>query len=230
MLSKSMISKLFSAIEKDSHFSAHDFIIDNGNKFIATYRYVDEYYYVVDVARTLQDITRMLGEPTETRRYIRMRPSFAYEEKIVPVNKDDIIEKVFQEWLQALWDDVISEPALRNYKNLEAKLEELRRSVKKEADEPFAENEILEWGRKLEELKAGLIKKLEESIEDQEELKQQVKQLAKEVAALKQGLPHFTKKKWFSFAATRVGLWLSDPKNTIGLIEIGERVKGLLGS
>jgi predicted RNase H-like nuclease (RuvC/YqgF family) len=102
---------------------------------------------------------------------------------------------------------MVSVPVVRQLEAISSTIEELRERVQVLPDELLSRSEINKFRESLDLIKAEFSEQLKKEINDNEELKQKVDALSKDIDFLKQTLESMTKRKWLEMFGTRLHKW-----------------------
>jgi hypothetical protein len=214
MLSELLLQELRDIIS-DSKFSYHDFEIENVNYFKVTYKYQPDLSFTIESTYDEKNIISII-------------PGKIWETERTEVKGSSSIKNTFKEWLDNIWKKIMIDPVHRILEEQKFKVDEILNAIKDFPDEYFTVNEAEELREKLDDLEKNMMENLQNTITDKKELEAEIKSLHNEINTLKTTLTSFKKPKWFQSLGTRIGVWLSDPKNQQSLLQGAVALKKLI--
>lgn len=155
-----------------------------------------------------------------------MRPGReSVEEAFLAEERSGLLAEI-KEWLRRLHNDIISEPALRQFKEHAEAINKLKERLSVLPDEPMSRSDVQAFSEGLDKLKVEMTDQLKQQTADKEELKGRVDELSREIEFLKRTLDSMTKRQWGALLATRVQRWKS--RFTLRQLSAGTKVLKLL--
>ena len=231
MIRPDLMKAVLVALESHRYLAPEDFAVTEysnreGNPCLAVqYRYDKNLSFKFSIPT--QKTRKSRDESGETYRFhCTMRPGReAVEEALFADERDGLLSELKQ-WMGRLYDDVVSAPAIRQFQDHAAAINELTERLNELPDEPLSRADVQAFSDGLEKVKADLTEELKQHSKDKDELKNQVQELTRDIDFLKKTLESMTKRQWGELFTSRVHRWKS--RFSLRQLAAGARVAKLL--
>jgi hypothetical protein len=216
MVSEKMMREIQAALETGT-FSVHDFEIKIDTPFTITYKYRPGIVF---------QISTKPGD--KTKREISYKPGTVWANVTMDADDGYDVTGAIREWLYSILELLSLSPVERRIEEQRIKIEEILTSMKEFPNEYFSAEEAEDLKSKLDALEATLTESIRKNATDQKEMQAQLDKLRTEMETLKLTLGSLKKPKWYQSLGTRIGLWMSDPKNQQALLQGAVTLKKML--
>ena len=158
--------------------------------------------------------------------HVSVRPGHeSIEESLSTRSRHELISEL-REWLGRLYEDMVSLPIVRQFKEHARAIDQLQERLEKMPDEPISQADIETYREDLEKLKTEIFERLEEEFDDTQQLKAKVDDLTRDIDLLKATLNSLTKRKWGELLFSRLHKWTG--RVTLRQISAGTKALKLL--
>ena len=114
-----------------------------------------------------------------------------------------------KEWVNRLYNDVLSEPIARKFQEHERAINQLTARLDGLPDEPISQTDVEVFSEGLEKLRTEILTQLEKESADKGRLEARIDDLSSDIDFLKQTLESMTKRKWGELLFARFNKWKS---------------------
>ncbi|SMQ75926.1 hypothetical protein SAMN05444673_2570 [Bacillus sp. OV166] len=185
-------------------FLSEDFIItseseeqDNAVSVKIKYLYIPDYYFVVYISGN--------GSNFE----VEYCPGMIIKKEITECKNTYNFYSTLDKWLFNIEKEMQASPIVRKLMEHEDILKQFQEKIHQmeNADNYFSTVEQDDYLQRLDKLEEAFTKKLEEDIQENDELSEQIAKLNSEINTLKTQLDALSKKNWFLSLSTRLFTW-----------------------
>lgn len=241
MIRQKFLRTINECIENTKQFSVSDFSIQNKKSSIRgvdvileiKYLHHDDYYmrfYIPD-SRSLITQKDYLNQETKISEYVIECESCPGELKLIEkihITGVDSIIKNLQNWLDIMWDEMMSIPINNKINKLKEKVDCLFEKVNDIPDEYFSDKEKKEFEDKLITLEKRFQENLGKQDLEKADLENKLEALHKEIESLKDTLSVLKKQSWIKSLAGKVITWSSKPENQKMIVDSAKMIKGFI--
>ncbi|HLP55116.1 MAG TPA: hypothetical protein VK151_08810 [Fluviicola sp.] len=237
-----ILKKITSTLDNTlNQINSYDFIIDSKNgQVIITYHYKPETFFKFSFQNQVEEYTKKVEYNANTRN-AALALYGTSEIKTKEVVKQDFniqgtmspgglsteeqfdlyglidLQKKLGNWINYIWEDLSADPAIRSFQDKQTELLEFLKQYNFDAipngDDHFSKEEIEMIKQKLDAIEESFKKKLNEAIEDKNQLKSELNELKREFETFKQTILNLTKKNWIKATITKLFVWGSKKEN-----------------
>lgn len=207
---------------------------------LITYEYKEEYFFKIivpevkvritkkDVVTSLMNIGSVDKDYDVWAYEITKCPgSFTLKEVDVVHSTDEILKQISQ-WLDYLWEELLSIPIVRELEFQKNEIEKIKGRLENIQDLPFTKDEAENLKSRLDNLEAKFAEKFTQNELSEEDLQSKITELHNEIEGLKSTIFSLNKKGWFKSFISKTFTWLSKEENRKMLKDGTELIRPML--
>ena len=205
MIRPSLLSDISVSLQSHTYLSQEDFITSEtktpigGPAVEIKYRYDATLFFRFTIPTKRTDSHYIFN--------FTVRPGYeSIEESLIVRGRDGLTDEL-EQWLSRLYEDVVSLPIVRQFKEHASTINQLKERLGTMPDEPISQTDIETYSDDLEKLKTEIFDRLEKELGDTKQLKTKVGDLTRDIEFLKETLNSMTTRKWGELFLSRLQKW-----------------------
>jgi hypothetical protein len=229
MIRDKVYKEVFETLGSNPHFESYDFSISssrisNTTSLSIVYKMENKFNITLRIPHSLtnkdfQEYYLISGTA---------RPGvLAYDESFEFRGYQQIHVKI-REWLDNVWEELSSNPIVKEQLNQQKDIEEIFQRFDQIKDEYFSADEAQDLKSRLDELEKKLVEEAKKNIKDKEELQKQIEVLNDDIETLKTTVSSLKKTGWLKSFTGKVFKWTSKKENREFLKEGYSFIKAFL--
>jgi len=215
MIRNSLYKTIVQTLDNSNRFESTDFTIQSEVTYNYTnlkilYNYDDRYYIEFSLPKELsKDINDTYNYSISGK---ACPGPFALNESFNFRGSKNILVKI-SEWVINLWEELSSEPIIRNVNRKSDEINEILEKFTDVENVHFTQSEVSELKNKLDALEKKIIADYEDFIDDKKQLQKDIDDLHQDIETLKQTVNSLKKQGWLKSFTTKAVKWVSKDKN-----------------
>lgn len=217
MIKQSLYKEIIDTLEKNGRFCSSDFQIEtslvNSNTVLTIqFKAEPKYYISINMPSSLtQDRNDVYNSYYLFTGKLCPGP-LAYTESFTFKESKGIFSRI-SEWTDDIWEELISNPVVRNIVDKQKEIDDFIESYNQVEDAYFTIDEVSDVKSRLDNLEKTLSSELRQTIEDKKELEKELSRLKNDIETLKQSVSSLKKKGWLKSFASKVFRWTKNSEN-----------------